>query len=124
MVEVNKTYDLLPGVDEQSYFEHARIAIRKVLRAPGIVEIRCYRSLLSPPRMRLAFVWQTLSDWAKFAESPERRELEGELLKFATSIDIELWRPSPVVPETVRPEKPAAERHLTASKMDFGLTWD
>lgn len=40
MIEVNKTYDLLPGLDQQAYLEYSKMAIRTLLRAPGIVEIR------------------------------------------------------------------------------------
>lgn len=105
MIEVNKTYDLLPGIDQQAYLEYAKKAFATMLKAPGLVEIRAYRSLLGSPQVRLTLVWQTLADWAKFAESPERQELDSELLQFATNIGIELWGPSPAVPEPLRPGK-------------------
>jgi hypothetical protein len=76
-----------------------------MLKAQGIVEIRAYRSLLGSPQVRLALVWQTLADWAKFAESPERRKLDSELLKFATNVGVELWGPSLATPKPLRPGK-------------------
>jgi hypothetical protein len=76
-----------------------------MLKAPGLVEIRAYRSLLGSPQVRLTLVWQTLADWAQFAESPERQMLDSELFKFATGIGLELWGPSPTVPEPLRPAK-------------------
>jgi hypothetical protein len=103
MIEVNKTYDLLPGIDQQAYLEYGKRAFATMLKAPGIVEIRVYRSLLGSPQVRLSLVWQTLADWAKFAESPERQRLDSELFKFATNIGVELWGPSPTVPEPLRP---------------------
>ena len=103
MIEVNKTYDLLPDIDQQAYFEYGKRAFATMLKAQGIVEIRAYRSLLGSPQVRLALVWQTLADWAKFAESPERQKLDSELLKFATKIGVELWGPSPATPEPLRP---------------------
>lgn len=105
VIEVNKTYDLLPGIDQQAYLEYSKRALATMLKAPGLVEIRAYRSLLGSPQVRLTLVWQTLADWAKFAESPERQKLDSELLKFATNIGIELWGPSPAVPEPLRPGK-------------------
>jgi heme-degrading monooxygenase HmoA len=75
MTEVNKTYDLLPSVDHQAYFEYCKMAIRIMAQAPGVVEIRVYRNLLNSTRVRLTLVWQTLADWAKFAESPEQQKL-------------------------------------------------
>ena len=124
MIEVNKTYDLLPDIDRQAYLEYSKRAIRTMLRAPGIVEIRFYRSLLSSPQIRLTLVWRTLADWAKFAESPERQKLEAELLKFAKRINVELWGPSPVMPELLRPDLLTGKQYATATKMDFKLTWD
>jgi hypothetical protein len=105
VIEVNKTYDLLPGIDQQAYLEYGKRAFATMLKAPGSVEIRVYRSLLGSPQVRLTLVWQTLADWAKFAESPERQNLDSGLLKFATNIGIELWGPSPAVPEPLRPGK-------------------
>ena len=105
MIEVNKTYDLLPGIDQQAYLEYSKRALATMLKAPGLVEIRSHRNLLGSPQVRLTLVWQTLADWAKFAESPERQKLDSELLKFATSIGIELWGPSSAVPEPLRPGK-------------------
>jgi len=105
MIEVNKTFDLLPGIDQLAYLEYSKRALATMLKAPGIVEIRSQRSLLGSPQVRLTLEWQTLADWAKFAESPERQKLDSELLKFATGIRIELWGPSPAVPEPLRPGK-------------------
>jgi hypothetical protein len=65
MIEVNKTYDLLPNIDQQAYIEYAKRAIRMILRAHGIIEIRAYRSLLGLPNVRLTLMWQTLADWSK-----------------------------------------------------------
>ena len=60
---------------------------------------------MGSPQVRLTLVWQTLADWAKFAESPERQRLDSELFKFATHIGVELWGPSLAVPEPLRPGK-------------------
>lgn len=105
MIEVNKTYDLLPGIDQQAYLEYAKEALATMLKAPGLVEIRAYRSLLGSPQIRLTLLWQTLADWAKFAEDPERQMLDFGLFKFANNIGIEIWGPSLAVPEPLRPGK-------------------
>ena len=105
MIEVNKSHDLLPGIDRQAYIAWSKRASATMLQAPGLVEMRVHRNLLGSPQVRLTLVWQTLADWAKFAESAERQKLDSELLEFATNINIELWGPSPVVPEPLRPGK-------------------
>lgn len=103
MIEVHKTYDLLQSIDKQAYLEYSKRAISTILKTSGIVEIRANRGLLGSPQVCLITVWQTLPDWAKFAESSERQNLEFELLEFATNINIEIWGPSPVVPRPLRP---------------------
>jgi hypothetical protein len=105
MIEVNKTYDLLPGIDQQAYLEYTKRAFATMLKAPGLVEICAYRSLLGSPQVRLTLAFQTLADWAKFAESSERQKLDSELFKFATHVSVELWGPSPAVPEPLHPSK-------------------
>ena len=46
MIEVNKTYDLLPGIDQQAYGQAAQEMIRMMLQAPGIIEFRANRNML------------------------------------------------------------------------------
>ncbi len=109
MIEVNKTYDLLPGIEQPAYLEYSKRALATILKSPGLVEIRSQRSLLGSPQVRLTLLWQTLADWAKFAESPERQILDSELFKFATHVGLEIWGPSPAVPEPLRPGKSIGE---------------
>ena len=105
MIEVHYSYDTLPGIDQQAYGELVKKVVDLILKAPGLVEFRAQRNVLGSPLVRATSVWQTLADWAKFAESAERQKLDSELLQFATNINIELWGPSPVVPEPLRPSK-------------------
>jgi hypothetical protein len=62
MIEVNKSYDLLPGIDRQAYVAWSKGASATMLRAPGLVEMRVHRNLLGSPQVRLTLVWQTLAD--------------------------------------------------------------
>jgi len=103
MIEVDKTYDLLPGIDRQAYVQVAQKGIRMMLQATGTVELRANRNLLGSPQVRLTTIWDTLADWAKFAESAERQVLESELLTFTNNINIELWGPSQIVSEPIKP---------------------
>jgi len=105
MIEANKTYDLLPGIDQQAYVQAAQKMIRAMLQAPGIIEFRANRNMLGSPRVRITTLWETLADWAKFDESAERHALESELLAFTTNISVQLWGPSPIVTEPLRPSK-------------------
>lgn len=103
MIENNMTYELRPNLDQRAYGEWAKKAIGVILQAPGVVEFRAYRNLLGSPQVRSTTVMQTLADWAKFVDTDEWRTLEAELRAFATDIRIQVWGPSPVLPEPVRP---------------------
>jgi len=104
MTEVNLSYDFIPGFDQQAYKEWAKKAIGTVLQTPGLVEFRAFRNVLGSPYVRTTTVWQSLTDWVKFFESPEWQEIETELRDaFATNVSVEIWGPSPVAPTPLRP---------------------
>ena len=75
MIEVNMTYDFLPGIDQQAYGELARRAIATVLEAPGFVEFRANRNVLGSPQVRSSTVWRTLASliWAIIVSYADRR---------------------------------------------------
>jgi len=103
MIEANTTWDLFPDIDQEAYGEFAKKSIGAILKAPGIVEFRANRNMLGSPQVRSTAVYRTLADWACFTDSDEWRHLEAELRTFATNIRVEVWGPSPVLPEPVRP---------------------
>ncbi len=104
MIEVHITYDLLPQSDPEAYSEWQRKAIVPVMKRKGFVELKAHRNLLGSPHILLITVWETLSDWAGFADSGDWAELIEKLgTSLATHVDIRIWGPSPVVPEPLRP---------------------
>jgi hypothetical protein len=103
MIEVNTTYEFLPNLDQQAYGEFAQNAIGTILKAPGLIEFRANRNLLGSPLVRTTSVFRSLSDWASFTESDEWKKLDAEFRSFVTDIRVEIWGPSPVLPEPVRP---------------------
>lgn len=105
MIEVDMTYDFSPGMNQEAYGEFVKRAIATVLQAPGLVEFRASRSLLGSPQVRSTTVWQTLADWARFSESSGWPALEVEFRSFAANIRVEIWGPSPIVAEPLRPPK-------------------
>ena len=103
MIEVNTTWDLFPDIDHEAYGDFANNSISAILKAPGIVEFRAHRNMLGSPQVRSTAVYRTLADWASFTDSDKWRHLEAELRNFATNIRVEVWGPSPVLPEPVSP---------------------
>jgi hypothetical protein len=104
MLEVCVNYDLLPGVNQDTYGGWAKKAIATMLRQHGIVEFRAHRNVLGSPEVRTTSVWRSGADWIAFAEGGWK-PLEQELRGLATNVRIEVWGPSPLVPEPLRPGK-------------------
>lgn len=104
MIEAIETFDLVPAVDQDAYQSWAKKAVALVLQQPGVVELRANRNVLGSPQVRIVTVWKSSADWAQFAEGAWR-SVESELRKFATNMKLELWGPSALVPEPLRPGK-------------------
>jgi heme-degrading monooxygenase HmoA len=102
-VEVQQTWDLLPGMDKKAYAEFVKNAVATYMKAPGLIEYRAARNLLGSPQVRTIMVWQSLSDWAKFTESKEWAAIDTQRRPFMTNIHVEIWGPSPMVPKPLRP---------------------
>ena len=104
MFEVNLLYDFVPGIDRAEYLEWAKKTIGMVMQTPGLIEFRAQRNALGSPYIRTTTVWNTQADWVNFTESVNWQEIEAELRAlYAVNIKVELWGPSPVVPEPLKP---------------------
>jgi len=103
MIEVNMTYGILPNIDQEAYGEWAKKTLGTIMQAPGLVEFRANRNLIGDPQVRSTTVWNSLADWANYTESNEWRALEDEARGFISNIQVEIWGPSPIVPEPLRP---------------------
>ena len=104
-IEVVQKYDLLPGVDQQAYAELMKKVVAALLRAPGLVEIDARRNLLGSPQVRATSVWQRLADWEAAREHEELVALEVESRRHITNMSVEIWGPSPLLTQPLRPER-------------------
>lgn len=103
MIEVAFTYDFLPGIDEAAYAKFARKATAMMVKAEGFIEFRAHRNLLGAPHVRRTSVWQSLAHWAAVADQPEFQNLTVEFRKYVTNLDVQLWGPSPLTPQPIKP---------------------
>lgn len=103
MIEIAMYFELLPGKDQKAYAELAKAVVAMALEAPGVVEVRGHRNMLGAPQVRFTTVWERLVDWATFNESKEWQEAWAEMTPFLTNLRLEIWGPSPIVPEPLRP---------------------
>lgn len=105
MIEICNTHDFAPNLDQRAYMEYVKRAVGVVMQAPGLVELRSQRNVLGSPRLRVTTVWQSLSDWATFQQSPAWQAMEAEQERFLINTHTEIWGPSPVLTEPLRPGK-------------------
>jgi len=104
MIEVHLAYDLVPGVDEAVYFNWIKQAIVPALKSEGIVEIRAHRNIKESPAVLVTGVWKSMDDWTNFSQSESWNSLVNTLQSsFATNVRIEVWGPSPFLPEPLHP---------------------
>ncbi|HZX27917.1 MAG TPA: antibiotic biosynthesis monooxygenase [Telluria sp.] len=105
MIEADLSYDLLPGIDLKAYGEWVKRTVSAMMQAPGMIEFRAGRNILGAPQVRAATVWRSLEDWSRFTEGRDWQSIQAELQGYAAHVKVELWGPSPVLPEPMRPLK-------------------
>lgn len=103
MIEVAFTYDFLPNIDERAYANLARRATAMMKSAKGFIEFHANRNMIGSPHVRRTSVWESLSDWAALAQDPEFQKLTAEFRTYVTNLDVQIWGPSPITPEPIRP---------------------
>ncbi len=103
MIEVVFTYNFHSGINEDAYAGIARQATKLMRSAPGFIEFRAHRNLLGSPHVRRTSVWRSLADWAALAQEPEFQQLTAEFRTFVTKLEVQIWGPSPLVPEPLKP---------------------
>lgn len=103
MIEVAFTYDFIPNFDVAAYTKVARTATKIMLESKGFIEFRANRNIMGSPNVRRTSVWQSLSDYAAMAQTQEFQNITEDFRKFVTNIDVQIWGPSPISPEPIRP---------------------
>lgn len=53
--------------------------------------------------MAITYEFANMVDWANWHEDEESQDVLTELHKVAINVKLELWGPSPIVPEPIRP---------------------
>ena len=107
------TWDLpFTKADMEWYRERGGEWVPMVLRQPGVVEFRAYRSpTLSSPQVMVHSQFATMADLQRWMASDEYRRIMGEL-RGCGNITVAVWDDSPVVPQ---PRRPGAAHTGTAS---------
>ncbi|MDW7739096.1 MAG: antibiotic biosynthesis monooxygenase family protein [Bacillota bacterium] len=87
-------------VDE--YLNWTKSSIPRTMSVPGVIEFRAYRPASGSSQVVVTYEFADMSSWAAWQGHEDMQALLSELHTVAAGIKLELWGPSPVVPEPMR----------------------
>jgi len=95
-------WDIRPEKIE-AYQEWAQSAVKRLLAVPGVVEFRAFRTIMGCHQVAVTYEFINMQAWASWQEDEETKKVFEESRPCITNLSMELWGPSPVVPEPIRP---------------------
>jgi len=87
----------------EGYPQWAQSAIKRNLSVPGVVEFRAYRGVAGSTQTYVSFEFADMEAWAGWYSSDEVQRVYMELYTMALNVQTELWGPSRIVPEPIKP---------------------
>ena len=102
MVMVIMKWDILPD-KTQEYTDWAKSAVQRQLAVPGVREFRAYRPVSGPHQALVTYEFENFAAWETWRNNEEVQNVLDEWFTLTTNRYVELWGPSPVVPEPIRP---------------------
>ena len=86
-----------------AYAAWAQNAIRRTLAAGGVTEFRGYRPASGPAEVVVTYEFADMAAWAAWYDHDDVQQVIAEVHTLATDVTTELWGPSPIVPQPIRP---------------------
>jgi antibiotic biosynthesis monooxygenase (ABM) superfamily enzyme len=102
MVVVIMKWDILPDKVKE-YTDWAKSAVQRQLAVPGVNEFRAYRPVSGTHQALVTYEFDNFATWETWRNSEEVQNVLDEWSTLTTNRYIELWGPSPVVPDPIRP---------------------
>ncbi len=88
----------------EEYPSWVQNALSKVLSVPGVKEFRAYRVAAGGDNQASStYEFENMESWASWYSNEVTQKALGELHNYASHITMELWSPSPLIPEPIRP---------------------
>ena len=87
------------------YADWAKSAIQRTLAVPGVVEFGAFRPLTGSHQVVIYYQFIDLAAWTTWRESEAVQQVFDELYEYGSEVEMELWGPSPVVPQPLRPSQ-------------------
>ena len=87
----------------ETYTAWAPSAIRRTLAAGGVTEFRGYRPASGSAEVIVTYEFADMAAWAAWYDHDDVQRVIAEVHTLATGVTTELWGPSPIVPQPIRP---------------------
>ena len=95
-------YDINPD-KRDAYGAWAQSAIPSVIGAGNVVEFSAYRPISGSRSVATTVSFADLADWQAWYESDAVQTIIVEMASVTLNLETELWGPSPVLPQPIRP---------------------
>jgi heme-degrading monooxygenase HmoA len=102
MVIYSVKWDIRPEKAE-AYPEWAKSAVSRLLAVPGVVEFRAYRPATGYHQVAVTYEFSDMKAWASWRYNEDIQKVFDEGYIYMANVSSELWGPSPIVPEPIRP---------------------
>jgi len=87
----------------EDYIAWAKTAVPRILAVPGLVEFRAYRPATGSSQTVTTYEFVDFESWATWYANEEIQKIINERRAFTINETSELWGPSPVAPDPIRP---------------------
>jgi quinol monooxygenase YgiN len=87
----------------EAYAGWAKGAIQRTLAAGGVSEFRGYRPASGSAEVVVTYEFADMAAWAAWYGHDNVQQVIAEVHTLATGVTTELWGPSPIVPQPIRP---------------------
>lgn len=86
------------------YTAWAKGAIQRTVGAGGVTEFRAYRPASGSFQVVITLEFADMAAWATWHSTEVVQTVFVEMRTLANNVTTELWGPSPVVPQPIRPD--------------------
>ena len=87
----------------EAYAAFAKRAIPQTVGVPGLVEFRGYRPASGSSQVVVTYEFADMAAWSNWYNHDNVQQVIAELRTVAGDVTMEIWGPSPIVPQPIRP---------------------
>ncbi len=87
----------------EAYASWAKGAIQRTLAAGGVTEFRGYRPASGSAEVVVTYEFADMAAWVAWYGHDAVQQVIAEVHTLATDVTTELWGPSSIVPQPIRP---------------------